>query len=338
MIRIAARVVAVAVVAVVLGAALAVGSTFLSTSMDPVGVVAAAPSPLPPRTGVWPVNLTLYGNASRGWGFSAATISNPGPNVTVYYGDTVNLTLIGNDLQTSHSWFVDYDNSMTPTGDEPNSPPFNGPAEPSLLVWSFQALQPGNWTYRCGMHPNSMTGAIQVLAEPRPVNLTLIGDSTRGWGFSNATIGFPGPPLVVLWGTNLTLTLLADFSTDSAPHNWFIDYSGDRVMSAGEPASPDFNDPVGKIIVWSMPRSEQQTGNWTYRCHFHPTTMTGNISIVGGPPAVLPRGTIPLITGIMAEPLNFILGFASGYHLQADPSVKSSAERLALFDRSPPPT
>src|SRR2546426_371425 len=90
---------------------------------------------------------------------------------------------------------------MTPTDDEPNSPPFNGPAEPSLIVWSFQALQPGNWTYRCGMHPNSMTGAIQVLAQPRPVNLTLIGDSTRGWGFSNATIRNPGPPPVLPRGT-----------------------------------------------------------------------------------------------------------------------------------------
>src|SRR2546427_9991936 len=114
MIRIAARVVAVAVVAAVLGAALAVGSTFLSTSIDPVGDVAAAPSPLPPRTGAWPVNFTLYGNASRGWGFSAATLSNPGPNVTVYYGDTENLPLIGNDFHTSHSWFIDYDTSITP--------------------------------------------------------------------------------------------------------------------------------------------------------------------------------------------------------------------------------
>src|SRR2546426_10230747 len=104
MIRIAARVVAVAVVAVVLGAALAVGSTFLSTSIDPVGVVAAAPSPLPPRTGVWPANFTLYGNASRGWGFSAATIFNPGPTVTVYYRDTAKLTCIDKPFQTFHMW------------------------------------------------------------------------------------------------------------------------------------------------------------------------------------------------------------------------------------------
>jgi len=40
--------------------------------------------------------------------------------------------------------------------------------------------------------------------------------------------GEPGPPLVVLWGTNVTLTLIAH---DSAPHNWFIDYNNDLSAS-----------------------------------------------------------------------------------------------------------
>src|SRR5947199_10503625 len=96
------------------------------------------------------------------------------PNITVYYGDTVNLTLVGND-PLAHSWFIDYDNSFAPNGNEPSSPPFNGPGNPAVLVWAFSALQPGNWTYRCGMHPNSMTGKIQVLQEPIPLNLTFYG-------------------------------------------------------------------------------------------------------------------------------------------------------------------
>src|SRR3989442_5134757 len=140
-----------------------------------------------------------------------------------------------------------------------------------------------------------------------------------------------------MWVTNLTLTLLADFSTDSAPHNWFIDYSGDRVMSAGEPASPDFNDPVGKIIVWSMPPSEQQTGNWTYRCHFHPTTMTGNISIVGGPPAGFPRGTIPLITGIMAVALTFVPLFSPLFHFPGGPAGERARSGGGVAGPSRPP-
>jgi plastocyanin len=319
MIQIDARIVAVALAATVLGAAVAVGFKLVPSSTVPLGSVAAAPPPppLPPRTGVWPVNFTFHGNAGSGWGFSNATIRNPGPKITVYYGDTVNLTLLGTDPGVAHSWFVDYNNDSQVSPGEPSSPPFNGAGDPVVLVWDFTALQPGNWTYRCGMHPNSMAGAIQVLEQPRRVNLTLIGDSTKGWGFSNATIRNPGPPLVVLWGTNLTLTLLADYPTDSANHNWFIDYNNDLAMSQGEPGSPDFNTPVGKIIVWSLPPSEQQTGNWTYRCHVHPTTMTGIISIVGGPPPSLPRGTIPLITGIMVGALAFVLIFAVIYHARA---------------------
>jgi len=316
MIRIGVRVVAFAVVVAVMGAVLPVGFTFLPASMAPLGSVAAAP-PLPPRTGVWPVNFTFYGNAANGWGFSNATIANPGPDITVYYGDTVNLTLIGNDLQVAHSWFIDYDNSRTPTGDEPNSPPFNGLGDPLVLEWSFQALHPGNWTYRCGMHPNSMTGGIQILPEPRPVNFTFYGDAGIGWGFSNATIREPGPPLVVLWGTNVTLTLVGH---DLAPHTWFIDYNGDHIVSPGEPVSPEFNNPAGKIIVWSF--NADESGNWTYRCGVHPLSMSGSISIVGGPPPEFPRGTVPLITGIMVGALVFVLVFAVLYHARAVRATK----------------
>src|SRR6266571_8432779 len=169
MIRMCAWAANLAVVVMVLGAAVASGLRLTPDAAAPGSNLPVDP-PLPPRTGVWPVNFTFYGNAANGWGFSNATIANPGPNITVYYGDTVNLTLIGNDLQVAHSWFIDYDNSRTPTGDEPNSPPFNGLGDPLVLEWSFQALHPGNWTYRCGMHPNSMTGGIQILPEPRPVN------------------------------------------------------------------------------------------------------------------------------------------------------------------------
>src|SRR2546428_1470064 len=162
------------------------------------------------------------------------------------------------------------------------------------------------------MHPNTMTGTIRMLDEPRPVNFTLYGDAALGWGFSNATLHPSGPPLVVLWGTNVTLTLIGH---DSAPHNWFIDYNNDLSMSPGENASPDFNSPPGTIVVWSF--IAQQTGNWTYRCHVHPTSMTGIISIVGGPPAALPRAALPLITEIMAAARTPASRLPGLFHLRA---------------------
>jgi len=317
MIRICAWAASLAMVAVVVGAAVGFGFTFVPAAAASLeNVPADPPPPLPDRTGVWPVNFTFYGNASTGWGFSNATIANPGPNITVYYGDTVNLTLVGND-PLAHSWFIDYDNSFAPNGNEPSSPPFNGPGNPAVLVWGFSALQPGNWTYRCGMHPNSMTGKIQVLQEPRPVNLTFYGDAGQGWGFSNSTIREPGPPLVVLWGTNVTLTLIGHDLTD---HSWFIDYNDDQVVTPGEPVSPIFNSPVGKVIVW--PFIADQTGNWTYRCGLHPFSMRGSVSIVGGPPAELPKGALPLITGIMVGALSVVLVFAVIYHVRAVRAAK----------------
>src|SRR5437870_974938 len=166
MIRICAWAASLAMVAVVVGAAVGFGFTFVpAAAASLANVPADPPPPLPDRTGVWPVNFTFYGNASTGWGFSNATIANPGPNITVYYGDTVNLTLVGND-PLAHSWFVDYDNSFAPNGNEPSSPPFNGPGNPAILVWAFSALQPGNWTYRCGVHPFSMRGSVSIVGGP----------------------------------------------------------------------------------------------------------------------------------------------------------------------------
>src|SRR5438445_11671075 len=60
---------------------------------------------LPPRTGISPVNYTLYGNAVGGWGFSSTTIREPGPNITVLYGDRVYISLFGTDY-SPHSYVI----------------------------------------------------------------------------------------------------------------------------------------------------------------------------------------------------------------------------------------
>src|SRR3989475_10055778 len=196
-------------------AVLVVGGLICASVAAAIELVQAPSSPsfglhvadLPPRTGISPVNYTLYGNAVGGWGFSSATIREPGPNITVFYGDRVNLTLFGTD-SAPHSWFIDYNNDMTVSPGEPSSKDFNVPGNVAEH-FSFDAVQPGNWTYRCGMHPSTMTGRILILEQARPVNLTLYGDVASGWGFSNATIRKPGPPIVVLYNTNVTLTLIA---------------------------------------------------------------------------------------------------------------------------------
>ncbi len=287
-------------------------TSLFSSSSESVAANALAPatgldSALPP------VNLTLHGDAGLGWGFTSATKTTPGPNVTIHLGDRVNLTLIADD-SADHNWFIDYDNSLGPNGDEPSSPIFNNSG---VLVWPFVADRAGNWTYRCRIHPTSMFGTITVLEEPRPVNVTLYGNAGRGWGFASGTITEPGPPIVVFWKTNVTLTLIAD---DSADHTWFIDYDNSLARNGGEPGSPIFNQTTG-AIVWSF--IADRTGNWTYRCGMHPTSMTGSILVIGGPPTPLQGGPpIPLISGIMLAALGVVLAFAAVYHVRAVRAAK----------------
>lgn len=303
------------VVGVLFFVSAAAGLAVVPVSSASSGVVAI--SQLPSRTGIWPVNFTFYGDASLGWGFSNGTIREPGPSITVYLGDILNLTLIGHD-SAPHSWFIDYNNDTQPSPGEPASPTFNNP--PGKVVrWNSPALPlPGTFTYRCGFHPLSMMGTIHILPTPRPVHITLYGNAGRGWGFSNATITEPGPPLVVFYGTNLTIRLV---SNDSEMHNWFIDLNNDSQPSSGEPLShPDFGGPAGTVVVWSF--IAEPSGTWTYRCGHHPNTMTGRISILGGPPPPPPGFTIPLITGIMLGALSFVLVFAAVYHVHAVRAAK----------------
>ena len=247
----------------------------------------------------------LSGDAGAGWGFTNATMSNPGPNLTVTIGVPVTLTLIGADAAV-HNWFIDYNDNLQVDSGEPSSPDFQAPSTP-VITWTFIPDRLGNWTYRCRVHPTSMTGAISIVA---PTNFTLYGNAATGWGSSNGTIGNPGPRLVAVGGTNLTLTL---FANDSTPHNWFIDYNSNLAPDAGEPSSPDFSstDPV----VWTF--TLDRAGNFTYRCRYHPTMMTGNIIVLGEPPQDRPLLNVGLIPGIMILTLGFVLVFAAVYHVRA---------------------
>src|SRR3989449_741956 len=150
-----------------------------------------------------------------------------------------------------------------------------------------------------------------------PVNYTLYGNAVGGWGFSSTAIREPGPNITVFYGDRVNLSLVG---TDSAPHSWFIDYNNDQTVSPGEPSSKDFNVPGNVVGTFSFVAS--QTGNWTYRCHVHPTTMTGTISIVGGPPPELPRTMFPLVTEIMVGALGIVLAFAAVYHFRAVRAAK----------------
>jgi FtsP/CotA-like multicopper oxidase with cupredoxin domain len=102
-------------------------------------------------------DFNLFGSASTGWGFTAGSITSPGPTISVDQGDVVNLTLTSQD-HAPHRFFVDYNNNSVRDSDEPESPTF------TLLTinFPFTADRNGTFTYRCEFHPSMMYGTFTV--------------------------------------------------------------------------------------------------------------------------------------------------------------------------------
>jgi plastocyanin len=102
------------------------------------------------------------------------------------------------------------------------------------------------------------------------VNFTLYGSAGGGWGFASNTISSPGPNITVTQNDYVNLTLV---SQDGAPHQFFVDYNNNNVADAGEPASPQFSG----TIVFGF--NATNSGNFTYRCNFHPSIMFGTFTV-----------------------------------------------------------
>jgi plastocyanin len=249
-----------------------------------------------------PQTLSLYGGL-EGWGFTSDSVDDPGPNITAYAGYPLTLMLISvDDPRLPHDWFISYDGDNQEDPGEPGSRNFQGP-DPT--PFSFIPDRVGNWTYRCSFHPTDMRGTIRILPQ---TNVTLYGDQDFGWGLSDTSTRSPGPGLAFVSQTNVTFQLI---SNDSENHNFFIDYNGDGLPSAGEPKTVDFitASPVTDTI------SLDRAGNYSYRCQYH-AKMHGNVVILG-PPGPGGGFNVALIPGILIATLGGVLVFAAVYHVRA---------------------
>ena len=114
------------------------------------------------------VNITLYGSTGGffhqppyGWGYSATTITSPGPTITINQYDYLNLTLYSQD-GINHQFFVDYNNDSKI---DPGDPAMNTTFSSSTVgtVFGFNATRSGTFTYRCAIHPSMMYGTLIVV-------------------------------------------------------------------------------------------------------------------------------------------------------------------------------
>src|SRR6266508_4302557 len=213
-------------------------------------------------------SFTLYGGQSAGWGFTSASLTNPGPTITVTQGDTV----------------------------EPKSGDFSGTTPGTF---SFIADRVGTFTYRCHYHVATMRGQIVVQTPP---TFELYGDGVRGWGEQNTTSGItmPGPTLTVNQSATVTIDLTA---ADGQLHSWFIDLNNDKIQQTSEPHSSDFAASTRYTFQVTL-----APGNYTYRCQYHPNMMFGTFTVRatgggGGPSGIDPTlliGGIVIVIAIVA--------------------------------------
>ena len=115
-------------------------------------------------------SFTLFGKAIGGWGFTSATIRNPGPDLVVVAGTTVTLTLNSVDSAgIPHQFCVDFDvppdfeltGCDTPREVSTRSAFFTST---SPVTYSFTAdSTPGNYTYFCTVHTGAMQGKFVIL-------------------------------------------------------------------------------------------------------------------------------------------------------------------------------
>lgn len=235
--------------------------------------------------------FALYGAVTEGWGFGPNNITNPGPSLTVTVGDAVHLQLFSNDSGT-HTWFIDFDGSSTVNTGELDSGTFSSRTVPVWFNFTVSSAHVGTFTYRCSIHPSSMTGSITIQAAPPPPDIVLYGSASAGWGFGPGNMSNPGPTLHVATGASVKIELV---SADTAGHTFFVDLNGNGpVVDASDIQSPGFGGTHAAVINWTF--NVATAGTYTYYCGIHGSAMRGTIVVGSGgtspPPPTGPDYTL----------------------------------------------
>ena len=101
------------------------------------------------------VTLILHGRFTppTGWSLTPGNETDPGPMLSVNFGDRVTIQLTSDDAMP-HIFWIDYNGNGVIDAGEPESPQFTG-----TILYTFDALRAGTFTYWCAIHAPSMRGA-----------------------------------------------------------------------------------------------------------------------------------------------------------------------------------
>ena len=168
------------------------------------------------------VTLVLHGRfmPPTGWSLTPGNETDPGPSRSANFGDRVTMQLTSDDGMP-HIFWIDYNGNGVIDAGEPESPQFTG-----TILYTFDALRAGTFTYWCAIHAPSMRGAwvtnastdstpptiSAVAVNPDPQvpggTVNISAQATDNVAVANVSVHILGPS----FDANLTMTRLGPSS------------------------------------------------------------------------------------------------------------------------------
>jgi plastocyanin len=194
----------------------------------------------------------------------------------------ITIAFTNNDTGTQHNVVVTQEKATTPAGAIAAGAPIIGPAQVDVPV---PALAQGSYYFFCEFHPASMTGSLTI-AGPPPAP----GQPSGPVVTANDPTAFDPNTIELAAGQPATITF--DNEDPGVTHN--LDVFRDQDYTQEIAKTPDVTGiGTGQVALPALDR-----GTYYFRCDFHPTVMTGTITVSGGggggggggPPTGTPSG------------------------------------------------
>jgi plastocyanin len=178
----------------------------------------------------------------------------------------ITIAFTNDDTGIQHNVVVTQEKTTDPAGAIATGAAVIGPATADVAV---PDLAQGSYYFFCEFHPQQMTGTLTI-AGPPPAP----GQPSGPVVTANDPTAFHPNTLELPAGQPTTITF--DNEDPAVTHN--LDVFRDQAYTQSIATTPDVTGiGTGQVALPAL-----DPGTYYFRCNFHPTTMTGTITVTGG--------------------------------------------------------